>query len=242
MNNPEMALEYGRKVVKNRIDLNDSVGLAIAYTNLGNIYEDLEKYEIAFNYYKDATFIDSVFQNERDLSIDYNNLGYMFEQLKDYNKALEYYSKSYEIDQKLEDVYNQGIVLINIARINFQLNNISQANELALKGLSLAKQSGSIRSISEAYKLLSEIETARNNSESSFEYFKLYAEIEDSLREQINVISNENLNATPKDIAEEKRPKVGIGQGGISDMLFYALAIVLFSTVVYLLVRLFKTN
>lgn len=242
MNSPEMALEYGRKVVKNRIELNDSVGLAIAYTNLGNIYEDLEKYEMAFNYYKDATYIDSVYNNVRDLSIDYNNLGFMFERLKDYERAMLYYTKSYEIDLELEDVYNQGIVLGNIARLNLYTQNLDKASDLALQSLELAKQSGSIRNISDSYKLLSKIEKSKKNAKSSFEYYKKYMEIEDSLNAQINLVSDENLNSTPKNITKENKPIEGIGQGGISDTLFYALAIILFATVIFLLIRLFKTS
>ena len=242
MNNPEMALEYGRKVVKNRIELNDSVGLAIAYTNLGNIYEDLEKYEMAFNYYMDATYIDSVFQNERDLSIDYNNLGYLFEQLNDLNKAMFYYSKSYEIDNRLEDIYNQGIVIGNMARVNLKLNKVDDANKLELNSLDFAILSGSIRNISDCYKLLSEIETSKNNPKNSFEYFKLYMAIEDSLNQQINLVSNENLNSTSKNIIKETHSNTRIGQGGINDILFYALAFILFATVVFLLIKLYKSN
>lgn len=241
LNNPELALEYGRRVIKNRIATNDSLGLATAYTNIGNIYEELEKYDIAFKYYSDAAYIDSVYGDIRNLSVDYNNLGFLFEKLKEYNTAMHYYQKSLTIDKRQEDKYNQSIVLRNISRIYLYNNELELAKSTGLESLNLAKKSGSLSALSKSYELLSHIETELENSLASLRYYRLYMDIEDSISKNIARMENESSQTIPHyDLTGENSSTEESEQTPLSDKTFYGIAFTLLAIVIILLIRLFK--
>jgi tetratricopeptide (TPR) repeat protein len=200
LNNLELALEYNRKVIKYREELNDTAGLAKVYTSMGNIYESLEKYDLALNYYQEALDIDSTLNNLRDLSVDYNNLGFLFYKLGQVDKAEGYYLKSYKIDEASKDRFSQSIVLLNLSKVYFKQNKFDRAYHSAQKALKFGQESQATEHLAACYEILSEIETKRGNTEDSYFYFKQFTALSDSIRHIKNKsLHKESLRATPTD-------------------------------------------
>lgn len=76
-------------------ELNNEIGLARIYNQLGNIYVDISGYEEALSYFLDALEIFEQHDNKAGVSMLYNNLGIVYQRLKENNKALEYYQKHF---------------------------------------------------------------------------------------------------------------------------------------------------
>ena len=172
LNNTELALEYNLRSLNLKREVGDSATLPVSYTNIGNIYMDMRKYEMSMRYYQKALEIDSIKGDLRAISADYNNIGYLYSRLHDYRQSLYYYNRTLEIDQELNDIYGQCIASGNIATSLYNLGDLKKAEEMAFASLQLAKESGTIKYISENYDLLSKIAVSRGDQEQAYHYLK----------------------------------------------------------------------
>lgn len=240
MNNPEIALEYGRRVIMIYTESNDSVSLAGTYTNMGNIYMDLEKYELALSYHKDALAIDLKLADPIEVSTDYNNLGFIFQKLKEEETALWYYQKSFELDRENQDIYNMAIVLVNIGSILMKQDQLDAALDTTLRSLELAHQSGSVLQQIESNKLLSEIQEKRGDYESAFEYFRSYMKLSELLEEEHSSITEVEALRTIQQSEIVPEDQLVHWQNRIRDVIIALLAIVLFGLVAWMLFYLIR--
>ena len=72
---------------------------AAAYHNLGNVYADIEKYDLAIQNYSKAIELDS------DDAITYYGLGSVYAEIGDYGLAIQNYSKAIDLDPDDPDFY-----------------------------------------------------------------------------------------------------------------------------------------
>ena len=80
-----------------------------AFINLGNIYQELDNYNVAIDYYEKAISLDP------NSLRTYYNLGLLFGKQKKYNKAINCYENAIRINPNFKEPYVlYGNVLLNI--------------------------------------------------------------------------------------------------------------------------------
>ncbi|WP_146608990.1 tetratricopeptide repeat protein [Gelidibacter algens] len=145
--NYKKALEHQNISLSIFQSLNDSTGLASTYENIGSIYEDLDQFDFAYQYFKKAqTFAKN---SDTNLQINIlNNLGDVNRKTGNYYKAVNYTEKAFQLAEQTGNTSQVGSALKDFARTHAALGDFAKAYEF------LNRQS-----------LVNEVELKRNNSE-----------------------------------------------------------------------------
>jgi signal transduction histidine kinase len=137
-NEPTESIDFAVKAEKIAQNCNYQEGLAIAYHNLGALYADKERNELALEYYNKSLKIQRVFNNQQAMSHLYDNMGLIYRRLLKYDLALEYHNLSLGIKQKLGDTIGISYSYGNIGLIFSEQGKFDKAlihfyNSLRLK-------------------------------------------------------------------------------------------------------------
>mgnify|MGYP005816944465 CR=1 FL=1 len=84
--------------------LGDDFGVAITNENIGSIYEDLEKFGLAYEYFKKAYHYLEGSQTTVEINV-LNNLGDSFRKRGNYQPGLKYTTKALELAKELNDLH-----------------------------------------------------------------------------------------------------------------------------------------
>ncbi|PKP10705.1 MAG: hypothetical protein CVU09_05685 [Bacteroidetes bacterium HGW-Bacteroidetes-4] len=137
-NEPTESIDFAVKAEKIAQNCNYQEGLAIAYHNLGALYADKERNELALEYYNKSLKIQRIFSNQQAMSNLYDNMGLIYRRLLKYDLALEYHNLSLGIKQKLGDTIGISYSYGNIGLIFSEQGKYDKAlihfyNSLRLK-------------------------------------------------------------------------------------------------------------
>ncbi|TXH21947.1 MAG: tetratricopeptide repeat protein [Chitinophagaceae bacterium] len=115
--------------------------LAIAYSNIQNIYADLTLYQKAIEYGKKGL---EIFGKEVDdpLNQSYclSNLGMVYSSLKKLDSAEIYFTKALQISQQIGDQYTESAVMLNLGDIHYKFGRLEEAKRNFEKSLLIAKE------------------------------------------------------------------------------------------------------
>ncbi|MEL6559272.1 MAG: tetratricopeptide repeat protein [Bacteroidota bacterium] len=161
-------------------DLKD---LSITYNNLGKVYKQTGKFELAFDNFMQAYQLMEELDNPFGKGYYLNNLGTLFDDQHDYAKAIEYYNRSFEMKKITKDStgmaatsYNVGILYYNLGRYEqalgyFQTSyeSVSYTKSVRRKVLSLTNMAATLlelgrtdesrAKLDEAARYISEVKT-----------------------------------------------------------------------------------
>jgi signal transduction histidine kinase len=135
---PTEAIDFAVKAEKIAQNCNYQEGLAMAYHNLGALYADKERNELALEYYSKSIKIQRVFNNQQALAHLYDNIGLIYRRQLKYDQALDYHNQSLAIKKHLNDTmgiaYSYGnIGLIFSEQAKYDKALIHFYNSLRLK-------------------------------------------------------------------------------------------------------------
>ncbi|MDF0715104.1 tetratricopeptide repeat protein [Muricauda sp. 334s03] len=100
----EDALQDQRRSLELFQKLDDDFGVAITNENIGSIYEDLEEFGLAYEYFKKAYDYLQGSRTTEEINV-LNNLGDSFRKRGNYRPALEYTTKATELAKELNDLH-----------------------------------------------------------------------------------------------------------------------------------------
>jgi tetratricopeptide (TPR) repeat protein len=115
-------------------------GMAIAYLNIGYVYEDLGNYPKALKNFFASLKINEVIKNKKGISNAYNAIGIVYWNEADYSKAIDYFFKSLKIAEELEDKTGIARTLNNIGMVYDDQANYPKALEYYFKSLKIAEE------------------------------------------------------------------------------------------------------
>lgn len=120
------ALEFQEKSLSLFSLLKDSTGIAITNENIGSIYEDLEQYQKALNYFNIAN---RFAQNSPwDLKINIiNNIGDINRKTKKYNDALHFTEQALELAKSVNNRSQLVSALKDLSRTYADMGNFEEA-------------------------------------------------------------------------------------------------------------------
>lgn len=104
--------------------------------------------------------------------------------------ALKHYTECMRISEETSNYFIQASTLHRIGKLYFNQKNYTMALDVLNRNVKLAMTNGYADELERTYKLISEINSSRNNVDQAFEYLRKHMEIHDSLMSQRN---NEQL-------------------------------------------------
>lgn len=134
------ALSYHKKALNLRTIINDQRGIALSNINLGNIYTDLKKFDLAEQAYLQSLNICHTLGDQKQVGNCLLNLGVLNTGQKNINAAKNYFTTAIKNARSRHDYELEAICLNNLAVINISANNFDDAigncvNSIKIKDL-----------------------------------------------------------------------------------------------------------
>ena len=161
----EKALEYDQKLNEYYRLLNDSVGLAKTFNNIGIIYEISGKNDIALEYYNKSLQIwQSIIKKSPDnnevksiIAYLYNNIGIVYSNIGEKEKGKDYYNKSFAIAKKYNDKKCMSLAILNMGNAQYFEEDYQNALESLFQSLKLCEALGDKQGIAISMGAISDV-------------------------------------------------------------------------------------
>tara|TARA_Y100000589_G_C27187875_1_gene643406 strand:- start:1598 stop:3145 length:1548 start_codon:yes stop_codon:yes gene_type:complete len=101
--------------------------LSIAYNNIANFYENLNKHQQALKYYIKSLKVEEELGNNNIISITCNNISNIYKLQQNYKEAIEYHEKSLLIEERMRMELKKNFALQQ------QADSIKHADEILIK-------------------------------------------------------------------------------------------------------------
>lgn len=168
----KLAIKHYLKALNYYVLLNSRKEIAIIKQNLGLIFSDEEKYEIALDYLKDAYqfFVDEDYLQYQIISL--NNIGYTYLNLEEYSEAEEILLKAIRINTEFTNAL--AFSYLNLGTGYKLQKHYSKAEVFLKKALIIAKDNQLEYLLIEIYHNLVFASSMQNKHKDFEEYFEAY--------------------------------------------------------------------
>jgi tetratricopeptide (TPR) repeat protein len=138
----EKALEYYRRALSIREEIDDREGMAATDNNIGVVYDTLGQREKALEYYHRAAPILEELGDQEGLATTLNNIGLVYESLGQSDNALSHYNRALPISQEVGDRTGVAQTLNNIGLLYYNLGQMENALDHYNRALPILEELG----------------------------------------------------------------------------------------------------
>lgn len=174
----ETALEYTIKEVDIARALNSDQKIGHSLTNLGVIYNDLERYDDAEKCYLNSIEYKKKLGDTLGVAINLSNLSSVYSKKGDLSKAFAVIDEAHSITVRLNNLLWMAITEINMGDVLFQQKKYDQAIDWANKSLEKGLQINYPALVSACYDLLGQANEAKGNYKAALDFLRKYHEVE----------------------------------------------------------------
>jgi diguanylate cyclase (GGDEF)-like protein len=207
LKNYNTALEYYERSLKIRLELKEEIAIGKSYNNIGNMFSTLKDYEKALDYYDKAIELYKKGGDAKLKSSVYNNIGIIYREKGEHEPALESFKKALKLSKELGLFYNHANTSNEIARTYLEMKNYVKAEENLQSALEGGKKLNARNVVQESYQILSELYSEKKEYEKAYSYYKLFADMKDSIYGEL---SGKIAEIQSKYIAEQKEKEAEI--------------------------------
>ena len=179
------ALEYLTKAHKIQEEIGEH-NAPVTLTNIGVIYFETGKPEIAFQYYSQAKQRFEESENKRGFALLNNYLGDYYLKTNNFPSAQQHYQKSLDMYEEMQNKFGASLALYNIGKLYAAQKKYTDAMPFAIKSLVYAKEIGVQDQTYHSEKLLSELYGFLNKPVEALAHYKNYITARDSINNQEN--------------------------------------------------------
>ena len=172
---------------------------------IGNVYLDKRDYSYAFSYYTKSLECYTELGDENGISAMMNSIGTIYEYENKNDSALVWYFKSLKIKQKVGDYQGICDALGGIGDVYFKQKKYSTSIKNQLECLELSKKIGYLISIKLTEQKLSEIYEQLGDKGKSFDHYKQYIIMRDSM---FNEENTKNMVRTEMNFKFQKKEEL----------------------------------
>ncbi len=151
-----LALEYYLKVLPQYDELNNFLGVAMIYNNLGEVYKKLHDYETALSYHQRslATKIEHL-----DVAplMSYYNIGELYQIQGDFDTARYFYHKLLSEANFDKDQRAVAYAYAGLGTLNIKLRRMPVAVDFFEKALNIRKEINDLRGVATSYMNLAQV-------------------------------------------------------------------------------------
>jgi len=215
----DVALQYSLRKLAIYERLNDSLNIAGTLNNIGLLYKYEKDYDNSIKYLKMSLML-----NQRIETLEINtystlyNIGVIEQIMSDFKSSIKTLKKALEIslqhNNKVEIAKSNNYLALAYANTG-DFNNAKISVNRAVK---ISKKENMKELLADSYKILSEICRKSGNKKKVFEYYKLYASIQNELLKKEKTDQNKLLKHRFKINKLENEIELFIKNTEISEM------------------------
>ncbi|MDX1278580.1 tetratricopeptide repeat protein [Oceanihabitans sediminis] len=168
-------------------ELNNYLGLAINYHNIGYVLEHKGLLNEALVSYNTSLEYNNKINSDIGRVICNNSKGVVYIKQKNYKEAHKVLHSALKTALKLNDNYHLAPVYINLGWLQFKEKHYDKSEANLKKGLEISKDYKLISSESDAYKYLSELYELKDDHKKAIEYYKEHVSIDQTLINERNL-------------------------------------------------------
>lgn len=157
------ALNYFEKYLQCSKELKNKIGEAFAFTNLGNIYLQLQQYEKAESYFLQALNMYNFLNNRVEVANGLINLGVVKHEQMQLEAASENYLQALKISDELNNYEIRAMCLNNIAQVFSDKGDLEKALAYNYDALELREMMGLEVDMADSYLSIAEIALRQKN-------------------------------------------------------------------------------
>lgn len=236
---------YFRSHLKNARNINDSVEVAHALYNLGDLAITKKKYDEAIGYFTlaidgyAAIKVPGIFDRKERNAFVSNKLAQCWKLKGDLQKAQQYIGPPLEATNMTSSVnpYDKADFFINAGDIYTRMLMPDSALKFLRKGLGIAVEINHREYRRDAYEQLALVFSQKKIYDSAFIYQSLFSKLKDSIAEEI---SSEEIYQRDADLQIERQQqvqKIALERQKLWRNIIIGIGILLLLTVVFLLNR-----
>jgi two-component system, NarL family, sensor kinase len=190
LDNFERALENYQKALEIRKQINDYFGMGAALTNIGAAHSQMDNVELAIDYLRESIRIKDSIQDQYGLTISTSLLGALYLNQNLLDSARIYLERAIAISKNIESRGQEVNAYLIYQGLLIKNGQIAEAIRLNETSLAMAREVGSLKHQSTAYRNLSHAYEMQGNTTKAFEYFKSHIETKDEMvsRDRINQV------------------------------------------------------
>ncbi|MBN8702071.1 MAG: transcriptional regulator [Bacteroidetes bacterium] len=179
--NHKTALKYHNQAMHLLLPLNDTNAIANSCFNMGVCYYELEMFDSALVFHRRALESFQAVSNKQGVCESYNSVGTIYHSKNVFDSALIYFNKALELGNGYGYKRAQMLANYNIGSTYNELKEYRKSISFFENGLLLASQMGMQQYIALSNFGLHAAYVGLNDYSKGLAYYKLYAEINDSL-------------------------------------------------------------
>lgn len=190
-----LAIAYYQLSIKYHALCNDSAGIALANSNLGELYLGQKKITEAKECLEKAFSIAKQIKDDRQIAFSISNLGLVALEEGDDKRALECFLKAQSIYEKMRVVVYVAEGKINIAKAYESLGDQKLAMHYAQEAWTMATDLETYDLLIESAEVLAHIHEKQNNFKQALKYQQQATDLAENLRESENEAALDNYIA-----------------------------------------------
>ncbi|MAD97411.1 MAG: sensor histidine kinase [Flavobacteriaceae bacterium] len=183
----DLAIEQFKKSQKIERDINNKLGLAINYQNIGYAKDAQGHLEEALEYYNKSLEINHEINNDFGKVICNSSISNILIQQNKSEEAIERLNKDFATVKKIANTEYLSYHYLNLGWAETKLKRYKSAEANLLKGLEIAKEHNLPSSLSYAYYHLSELYQFTGSYRKAYDFFKKAVEFDDKITNERNI-------------------------------------------------------
>jgi tetratricopeptide (TPR) repeat protein len=199
------ALQYYKRSLDLHKKLNDRVGMAGDYKDIGLVLWNMGNYKEALDYHNKALDIDKQVSDRTRMAADYKAIGNVFWKMGNYKEALDYHNKALDIHENQNDRTRMAADYKNIGNVLWNMDNYKEALDYHNKALDIDKQLNDRVNIAKDYTNLGVVLDDMGNYKEALDYHNKALDIDKQLNDRVNIAKDyTNLGAVLDDMGNYK--------------------------------------
>jgi serine phosphatase RsbU (regulator of sigma subunit) len=199
------ALLYYNEALAMKKEQKDIDGIAFILNNIGTVYDILGNTKKALEVYNEAYKLNKAEGNTLAVAYTEHNLAMIYKSMGEYDKALKKFESSLDVAMRTNDVLSIAYNYHQLGDLLYKTNKLVESERYIDKSLEIAKNAELSSAKVQNYYLKSLIAEKYGKYKASLNYYKLYAELRDSLFSTENRKRVEELRMAYEKSRIEKR-------------------------------------
>lgn len=232
------AMVYYKKALNIKIKTGDTIGIAIAFGNIGETFMELNQLDSAYNYNIKGLELEEYLQNENGAAISRSAIAYIKYLQGDYKTAIKEYQKAIAVFEKHDNYYELTYNYMDIAKVYFKLNKPKDAYKYIKEGYEYAISIDAADLQISYLELFSKYYQDKKIYGKALYYHKKYVELKDSI---FNIEKDKQISEMQSifELKNKQKEIELLNQKHEKSKIFnYAVSIILFLAVLLIIITL----
>lgn len=173
--------------------LGSNLGQAINYANIGSIFEQSNRLDSAWVYYRHSMEQNRLAESDLGISLCYTHFGRLYDKQGKTAEAIAEYRKAYEIMKPSGDRWHTMEPCLALAEVHLKTGDYNAAMHYLEIADQLAHDLHSLEHQSQIARIYYEIYSRKGDYARALRYYKEYNELGDSVASEKNIIHMQNM-------------------------------------------------